>query len=58
MSHACDEVSFANNIPGSYICLFRNQFKLNLTFLSQVFSPLTYSQVAHMTYHAQKGDKN
>jgi len=31
MSHACYEVNFANNIPGSYLCLFRNQFKLKIT---------------------------
>jgi len=31
MSHVCYEVNFANNIPGSYLCLFRNQFKLKIT---------------------------
>jgi hypothetical protein len=31
MSHACDEVNFANNIPGIYLCLFRNQFRLKIS---------------------------
>jgi hypothetical protein len=31
MSHACYEINFTNNIPGSYLCLFRNQFKLKIT---------------------------